>query len=520
MAEICALEGCEQPVPGTRPGQKYCCGAHRARNRDRVLAARKQLVVEGVAAGGAPSATSAPDEVGSTDELVASGRSGHDDGASSAGATTAALGNSLSAPEVDEFRQPETVHGEDGPHEPSGPHGPPRPRREAVDRRLRVGRVSLDERLAVALVAVIGVVLIVLGLTTATGTSAPTRRPAGSAQQPPAAFTPPQDQDEAVKPAVSLDQPTVAGSFPTNGSPETVAVSPDGKTAYVTITGDRPALEVLDIASGQVINDIPVPGPPYFVGVSPTGEDVYVTYYDRGQNQLVIGTMDTRLGQLSGAIPTGQRADQGGALTWLFGFAISPADPHLLYVPNMNASVVSVLDPEKGQAVAQIPVPVSPHWVALSPDGRFGYVTNHMPGQVTVIDTTQNKTVASIPIGGGMAPHSIAVSPDGKLVEEVNYDGDSLTFIDPATNTVTGTIPLGEGPQSIAFAPDGAHSYVVSEDAKTVSVISSRDRRVTGTVPAGEGASMIAVTPDGTKAVVVNKENNNFTVLNVGTPPR
>ena len=256
-------------------------------------------------------------------------------------------------------------------------------------------------------VALVAVVLLAVGLI-ATGEHGSAHRAVPSPVVP----APPGD-DEHARPAVSLDQPTVAGSFPTNGPPETVAISPDGKTAYLTITGDHPAVEVLDIGSGQVVDDIPVPGPPYYIGLSPSGEDVYVTYYDKTQDQLVIGTMDTRLGQLDGSIPTGQRADQGGALTWLFGFAVSPVDPHLLYVPNMNASVVSVLDPEKKQAVAEIPVPVSPHWVALTPDGRFGYVTNHMPGQVTVIDTTQNKAVASIPIGAGQSPHSIAVSPDG-----------------------------------------------------------------------------------------------------------
>jgi YVTN family beta-propeller protein len=394
------------------------------------------------------------------------------------------------------------------PVTPPPPGGTPPPERGAWSRP-SPRRNLVIVALAVALVAV---VFVAIGLI-ATSERTPALPPAPTFSAP----APPGDDDHP-RPAVSLDQPTVAGNFPTNGPPETVAISPDGKSAYLTITGDHPALEVIDVAGGQVVDDIPVPGPPYFVGLSPTGEDVYVTYYDRTQGQLVIGTMDTRLGQLDGAIPTGQRADQGGALTWLFGFAVSPTDPHLLYVPNMNASVISVLDPEKKQAVAQIPVPASPHWVALTPDGRYGYVTNHMPGQVTVIDTAQNKAVASVPIGEGQSPHSIAVSPDGRLVEEVNYDGNSVTFIDPATNKVIRTTPLPDGPQSIAFAPDGAHSYVVSDDDKVVSVVSSRDGRVTGSVPAGDGASMIAVTPDGTKAVVADKEHNDVTVLNVGTP--
>ncbi|GLZ49801.1 hypothetical protein Acsp06_59860 [Actinomycetospora sp. NBRC 106375] len=469
----------------------------------------------GFAVASVPAATgSGAEELGSVDTgsgvtaaLTAPPRSGGGTGESTTGSPSG------SGPDHDAET---VVRGPGGPPN-SGGSLPDGSGREPGDGAGRAGtrshRSLLLAALAVVLVAIVVVAVGVIVAQERPATGAPGAPPA------PAAPAAPDDEDLA-PPAASVDQPTVTGSFPTNGPPETVAISPDGKSAYLTITGDRPALEVLDIGTGQVVNDIPIPGPPYFIGVAPGGDDVYVTYYDRAQDQLVIGTMDTRVGALDGAIPTGQRAAQGGALTWLFGFAISPTEPHLLYVPNMNASVVSVLDPSTRQAVAQIPVPVSPHWVALSPDGRYAYVTNHVPGQVTVIDTAQRRTVASIPIGEGQAPHSIAVSPDGRLVEEVNYDGNTMTIIDPATNRVAGTTPLGEGPQSVAFAPDGAHSYVVNEDSHDVSVVSSRDGHVTGTVPAGDGASMIAVTPDGTRAVVANKESNSITILGVGIAAR
>nr|WP_281376337.1 serine/threonine-protein kinase [Actinomycetospora corticicola] len=404
----------------------------------------------------------------------------------------------------------------DGPGFPlrGAPTGAPEPAGPAsADGRGGAAGGSGRRSLGVALLAValVAAVLVAVGVIVANSGSEPTAGP-GTAVPAPA-------DDDRPTVAMSLAQATVAGTFPTNGPPETVAVSPDGRSAYLTITGEHPAVEVLDIESGQVLTDVPVPGPPYFIGLSPSGEDAYVTYYDRSQDQLVIGTMDTRLNELDGAIPTGQRADQGSALTWLFGFASSPVDPHLLYVPNMNASTVSVLDPEKKAPVAQIPVPASPHWVALTPDGKRAYVTNHVPGQITVIDTTTNSVTGTIPIGSGLAPHSIAVSPDGSLAEEVNYDGNSVTFIDTRTNTVEGTTPLPDGPQSIAFAPDGQHSYVVSEDAKAVSIVDNRTHQVTQTIPAGDDASMIAVTPDGTKAVVANKGANDVMILTVGQAP-
>ncbi|MDL5158902.1 serine/threonine-protein kinase [Actinomycetospora termitidis] len=411
-------------------------------------------------------------------------------------------------PPTDDADRTAVVATPSGPTGPGGPGGPGGGRNQGKSRR---GMVAA---LAVVLVAAVVAALVVIVGNSDTDTDTAAASSEATATGAP---RPPAEEEKPI--AVSRPDASLVGTFPTNGEPETVAVSPDGKSAYLTITGDRPALEVLDIASGQVLQDVPVPGPPYFVGVSPSGEHAYVTYYDKTQQQLVIGTMDTRLNEFDGAIPTGQRADQGSALTWLFGFAIAPKEPHLLYVPNMNASTVSVLDPESRAPVAEIPTPASPHWVALTPDGRYGYVTNHVPGQITIIDTTTNAVVGSVPIGPGVAPHSIAVSPDGKLVEEVNYDGDSVTFIDAASNTVIGTTPLPEGPQSIAFAPDGAHSYVVNEDGKSMSIIDNRTRQVTQNVPAGDDASMVALTPDGSRAVVANKESKNVMIYDVGTLP-
>jgi len=314
-------------------------------------------------------------------------------------------------------------------------------------------------------------------------------------------------------PARSSDHPTVAATFSAANGPETVAVSPDGQSLYVTATGAKPTIDVYD-TTGHVVTSIPCAGPPYFIALSPEGNKAYVTLYDPTQDQLVVGVIDTRVNMFSYTIPTGQAAHQGSLITWLFGLGVSPDGAHL-YVPNHHASTVSVLDTAARKPVAEIAVPVSPHWVALTPDGHTAYVTNHVPGQITVIDTVHNAVVGEIAVGPGQSPHSIAVSPDGRTAEFVNYEGDTVSFIDTATNTVTATVPVGKEPQSVAFAPDGAHSYVVNEDSGDLSVVRTSDHVVTATIPIGKGASMIAVSPDGKTAYVTAKEANTVTVVGI-----
>src|SRR5260370_11949998 len=68
------------------------------------------------------------------------------------------------------------------------------------------------------------------------------------------------------------------------------------------------------------------------------------------------------------------------------------------------------------------------------------YVTN-ASGTVSVIDTTNNTVVATIPVGP--FPSGVAITPDRTRAYVTNIF-NSISVIDTATNTVVNTIPLGE----------------------------------------------------------------------------
>src|SRR5207249_5961868 len=77
-------------------------------------------------------------------------------------------------------------------------------------------------------------------------------------------------------------------------------------------------------------------------------------------------------------------------------------------------------------------------------------------GHVSVIDTTANTVIATVPVGG--QPEGVAVHPDGKRVYVANVSGPgTMSVIDTSTNTVASTILVGAAPavfgQFIAWAP-------------------------------------------------------------------
>ncbi len=146
----------------------------------------------------------------------------------------------------------------------------------------------------------------------------------------------------------------------------------------------------------------------------------------------------------------------------------------------------------------------------------FAYVTNRSTGNVSVIDTSTNAVVATVPVGG--APIAVAITPNAAFAYVTNLSTDNVSVINTSTNTVVATVPVGDGPQGVAITPDGAFAYVTNSGSNSVSVINTSTNTVVATVPVGNFPVGISITPDGTRAYVVNSfPIGSFSVIDTST---
>jgi YVTN family beta-propeller protein len=304
-------------------------------------------------------------------------------------------------------------------------------------------------------------------------------------------------------PAASSATPTVAGVIPVAAGPQSGAITPDGKLAYITSVNTH-SISVLDMATNAVVGSIPISaGPPQYVAFTPDGKTAYVSVYDELHNTgNAILVLDTASRTVTASIP---------AEKFPYAIAVSP-DGRQLYVPNHDVNLVSVVNTATNTVVQKIAVKPNPHCVAYSINGRRAYIANHASNIVTVLDTKNGAILNEIPVG--RSPHALAMSPDRARVYVVDYDSDEVSVIDPATNTVAATIKVQREPQSVAFAPDSKHAYVVNDGSNTVSVIDTATNQITATVPTGQDPTNVFVTPDGKRAYVTNISSNDVTVLN------
>jgi YVTN family beta-propeller protein len=180
------------------------------------------------------------------------------------------------------------------------------------------------------------------------------------------------------------------------------------------------------------------------------------------------------------------------------------------YVPNEYDNTVSVIDTSSDTVVATIPIGGKfADTAAISPDGSLVYVASES-GQVAVISTATNSVVTIIPVPGDL--WTVAVSPDGSLVYAANVGASAVSVIDAKTNTLITNIPVASGPYGIAFSPDGTRAYVASESG-TVSVISTATNSVLTTINVGTTPTMLAMSPDGQRVYVDNNGSGTVSVI-------
>lgn len=146
----------------------------------------------------------------------------------------------------------------------------------------------------------------------------------------------------------------------------------------------------------------------------------------------------------------------------------------------------------------------SPIDLALSPDGRTLYATDHSAGNVSILDTVANAKRGEIGLRG--KPTGIALSADGATLYVAEDRAGTVAVIDTSRGEVTTRIPAGKWPVALAVAHGMKRLYVGNKDNHTVSVfdVSQTPARLIKHIPVVREPTCLAVTPDERYVVVAN----------------
>lgn len=245
--------------------------------------------------------------------------------------------------------------------------------------------------------------------------------------------------------AKAIDQ--VAIDVSSEGAPSDVAISPDGRTAYVV---DSNEVTPIDIATNKAGTPIAIPLSGTSIAITPDGHYAYVTSNFAAPDE--VSKVDLATGTVVGSISVGHN---------LFGIAITP-DGRTAYVVSSNDNAVFPIDLATNVVGAAIPVgPFPTSGIAVTPNGASAYLLVPVEEKLVRIDVATNTVTGTIPNVAGV---ELAVSPDGRKAYAIELG--RVTPVNLTTGTV-GTPTNGSNPitfQDVAFTPDGSHTYVTTNE--------------------------------------------------------
>jgi DNA-binding beta-propeller fold protein YncE len=245
--------------------------------------------------------------------------------------------------------------------------------------------------------------------------------------------------------------------------PAAIAITPDGKTAYIADV--HPGIVTpVTTATSTPGRPISIGGFPWAVAITPDGKTAYVVdlpAYGRGPTRVIpVATATNRPGK-----------------------------------PIKISDVVGF-----------------PAAIAITPDGKTAYIAagTHAGTTVTPITTATNTPGKPINLGGGLPrAAAIAITPDGKTAYIVSASARRTTITPVATATSTPGKPIIIGgigrltaQTAIAITPDGKTAYIADGNHHTVIPVATGTGTPGKPIKIGGTAVAIAITPDGKTAYV------------------
>jgi YVTN family beta-propeller protein len=215
-------------------------------------------------------------------------------------------------------------------------------------------------------------------------------------------------------------------------TPNGVALTPDGRLLLVAVYGEN-RIAFVDTATQAVVASMAAPKP-HTIAISPDGKLAYVTSQEPGHFALTVIDPATRVIVRTVAL---EKKPRDGA----FGY-----DGKAFYFTEAGISAVQVLDPASDKVVAEIPTGVSPHFVDLFRGATLGMVVVQGPGEILLFDPATNKAARSIAVG--KQPHWLTLSGDKKTVYVTNEGSNDVSVVDLATGK-TAAIAVGKAPRKI-----------------------------------------------------------------------
>jgi YVTN family beta-propeller protein len=219
---------------------------------------------------------------------------------------------------------------------------------------------------------------------------------------------------------------------------------------------------VVDAANWKVVTNLDVGARPTRLAMQPdekylwVGNDASGSASDGGGVTIV----DTAELKVVARLPTGAGHHE-------LAFT---ADDRYAFVTNQTAGTLSIIDVPKLAKIKDLRTGAAPVSLAFSPLSQAVYVADEVDGAVSVIDRQSHEISARLTTKPGLK--AIRLTPDGRWGFVTNGKENVVYILDLSTNRLLQTLSVGREPDQISFTDNFA--YIHSLGTEQVSLIELR----------------------------------------------
>jgi YVTN family beta-propeller protein len=292
------------------------------------------------------------------------------------------------------------------------------------------------------------------------------------------------NKEDATLVVVDPQDGKIVGKVATGEGPHEVAVSDDGKLAFVgNYGGQTPGhtISVIDLPERKELHRFDVtpllrPHGMFFADGR--------LYFTAEMNKL-IGRYDPAANRIDWLLGTGQNTTHMVMLS---------KDRTRMFTANIGSDSITILErgsnPMDWNETA-VPVGKGPEGFDLSPDGRELWAAHSRDGGVSIIDIAAKKVTATLNVGTRRS-NRLKFTPDGKRVFISDLDAGEILVLDVAGRKEIRRIKVGKSPEGILVTPDGSRVYAAVTGDNFLAVIDPKTLEIVARLHTGTGPDGMA----------------------------
>jgi YVTN family beta-propeller protein len=279
----------------------------------------------------------------------------------------------------------------------------------------------------------------------------------------------------------------VIGRVAAGADPHEVAVSSDGKIAYITNYGafQTPlhTLSIIDLSAMRALAPVELGALLAPHGIQNAGGEIYFT----AEGSKAIARLDPAAGKVDWILGVGENRTH---------MLVVSADASRIFTSDVNSDEISIFEHDKqadasGWEQTRVVVGKGPEGFDVSPDGKELWAANSHDSTISIVDVVSRKVIQTVDVKTKQS-NRLKFSPDGRLVLVSDMGGGDVVVLDAHLRQEIKRIHIGAAANGILMDLDGSRAFVAASRDNFLAVIDLKTLGIVGKIPTGRGVDGLA----------------------------